>query len=276
MILRHTLAPLLAAAALLLAALPASAASPDLCPRDGAPVKRVYMIGSSTMGSVLGPMLQRLLEDEHEIRSKRWGKASSGLARPDFHDWISLAPGLMKRHRPQVVVISLGTNDAQPLYSDDGWTKTDNDKWPERYGQRVAKLLEKVAGADRQRSIIWLGPTSFDAGNSRRLGPVISRVIREQIEAFEGRAVYVDSYADTTNSRGKSIETFDQPGMREPQPARTDDGIHLTTDAVRWLLAEPVMELLEPCFAAAAEETVAEPSPAEEEAAEEASEGAGG
>ena len=244
------------------AAAPAHAASDDICP-GAEKLEKVYLLGSSTMGSVLGPMLQVRLDKELGVRAKRWGKASSGLARPDYHDWPKLTPGLMNKHKPQVVVISLGTNDNQPIFKKAGsWVKTDNPRWKDEYAARVRAMLEKVAGEDRERSIIWLGPTRFDARNSRTLGPVVSAAIREEIEAFDGRAIYVDAFAATTDARRRPITTFKQPGVREPQPARTSDGIHLTTDAVRWLLAEPVLQLLTPCVKPPDLEAREEPAPA--------------
>ncbi|MDP6945291.1 MAG: hypothetical protein QF464_14180, partial [Myxococcota bacterium] len=109
----------------------------------------MYLIGSSTMGSVLGPMLQKELKKRWDIKAKRWGKASSGLARPDFHDWLGEAPNLMRRHRPDYVVVSLGTNDHQPLKTKRSWIKTKNPKWAATYKERVLTMLRRLSGPDR-------------------------------------------------------------------------------------------------------------------------------
>ena len=104
------------------------------------------------MGSVLGPMLQKDLKKRWDIKAKRWGKASSGLARPDFHDWPAEVPNLMRRHRPDYVVVSLGTNDHQALKTRKGWIKTSNERWASSYKQRVLIMLRRLSGRDRRRS----------------------------------------------------------------------------------------------------------------------------
>ncbi len=217
------------------------------CPRiKGKP--NAYAVGSSTMGSVLGPILERQVKKRWKLPFRKWGKASSGLSRPDFHDWPKEIPSLNWRYDPEFYVVSLGTNDAQPLKTKKGWIRTDNPKWPVRYGQRVDRMLDLMAGEERRRMIIWLGPTAFRAKNSRELGPIIDRVIRERIEAFEGNAVYIDAFSATSPRRGRYIKTVQVPGKKKREPAWASDNIHLSTQAVRWLLAEPVLRLLGDCL----------------------------
>ena len=80
-------------------ALPVHAAHAK-CPLTGSKkAPTVYGIGGSTMGTLLGPMLDKVFE-ENDVEFRRWGKASSGLARPDFHDWPKATPELMQKHKP--------------------------------------------------------------------------------------------------------------------------------------------------------------------------------
>ena len=199
------------------------------------------------MGSILGPMLQKELKKRWGIQAKRWGKASSGLARPDFHDWPSKVPNLMRRHRPDYVVVSLGTNDHQALKTQKGWIKTSNDRWAKSYKQRVLIMLRRLSGRDRRRAIVWLGPTNFNSNNARKLGPKINRLIKEAINEFDGPAVFVDARRATSNKNGEPGVTYRHP-KKGKQPMRTSDGIHLTTDAVRTLLAAPVYKAFADCW----------------------------
>jgi|GEM_PF-1371872 len=233
--------------ALTLLAAPASA---EQCPATkGTPT--VYAIGSSTLGSVLGPMLQRILKDEG-VEMHRWGRASSGLARPDFHDWVKLAPGLMRKHKPDIVVVSLGTNDFQPLFVRKGkWIHLESDKWESTYAKRVDKLLTQLAGKDKQRLVVWMGPHAFAGKRAEARGPIVNRIMRERVEAFAkggGKAVFVDAFEATRDSRGRPLEEAKLPGSDKVERIRTPDNIHLTTDAVRWLMAEPVLEQIRPCL----------------------------
>ncbi len=238
----------------------AIAAAPDAFSprRDGK--ARVYLIGSSTMGSVLGPMMQTSLERRWGIDARRWGKASSGLARPDYHDWPKEVPRLMRVHRPDFVVVSLGTNDNQPLRNGTGWIRIENKRWPEIYRERVREMLNLIGGEDRARRIIWLGPVALNGANARKLGPLIDKILREEIAAFDGHAEYVDVHKATRSKRGGVAETFRRPGRPE-EPARTPDGVHLTTAAVQYLMERPVLDILAGCLDPRPEETVADKAP---------------
>jgi hypothetical protein len=261
---RPLLTAVFALSCLALGAASAHAKSGERCPR----VKRapsVYLMGSSTMGSVLGPMLQSLIEKEWGVEARRWGKASSGLARPDFHDWPGLLPSLMDKHRPDIVVVSLGTNDNQPIWVRKSvWVRLDSPKWETIYAERVRETLDKAAGKDRRRLVIWMGPTAFEGKVASRQGPIINRIIKREVEAFAGKAIFVDSYAATSDGKGRPRKTFKAPGSKREQAAFGDDGIHLTTEAVRWLLAEPVRQHIGACVALSKElaaAKVAEPEP---------------
>lgn len=253
-------------------ATPALAKSGERCPQVKA-TPRVYLMGSSTMGSILGPMLQTLISKEWGVDARRWGKASSGLARPDFHDWPNLLPGLMDKHRPDIVVVSLGTNDNQPIWVRKGvWIRLDNPKWETYYAERVRETLDKAAGKDRRRLVIWEGPTAFEGKVARVQGPIINRIIQREVQAFDGKAIFVDSYAATTDAKGHPRNTFKAPGSKKALPVFGDDGIHLTTEAVRWLLAEPLRQHIGACVAVSKELAAAkrpEPEPAPEVALDE-------
>ena len=233
-------------AALMLTASPAAA---QRCPATkGSPT--VYAIGSSTLGSVLGPMLQRILKDDG-VEMHRWGRASSGLARPDFHDWLALTPGLMSKHKPDIVVVSLGTNDFQPLYNKGKWVLLESKKWEAIYAKRVDKLLTQTGGKNKQRLVIWMGPHAFAGERAEAQGPVVNRIMRERVEAYAaagGNAVFVDAFGATRGRNGRPLVEARLPGSSKVERIRTHDDIHLTTDGVRWLMAEPVLTYIRPCI----------------------------
>lgn len=211
---------------------------------------RVYGIGSSTMGALLGPMLKNMVAKRHKATMKFWGKASSGLARPDFHDWPKLVAGLMGKHRPHVVVVSLGTNDFQALKTDQGkWLRPVSPRWALRYGQRIDKMLKRLTGPKRRRPVIWIGPTSFPGENAARMGPKITALLRSRIEAFAGPVFLVDAWENTTDDEGRPGKVFQVEGMKKPLPMRGHDTIHLTAKAVRALMARPAADVIGTCLA---------------------------
>lgn len=236
--------------AALFAAAPLTSADARCPTADDSPL--VYGIGGSTMGTLLGPMLDRVFETENGITFKRWGKASSGLARPDFHDWPKETPRLMKKHDPEVVVISLGTNDYQALWDDGRWIRQDDTKWETKYAERVDAMLEAMSADDEDRLIIWSGPYAFNGKNAVKRAPVVNRIMKERVEAFAakgGNAVFLDAYAMTSDDDGTPLKEKVLPNGDKAEKIRTKDGIHLTADAVRQLLAQPIVAMALPCFA---------------------------
>ncbi len=230
------------------------------CPVTGDDKPVVYGIGGSTMGTVLGPMLDKVF-GENDVEFRRWGKASSGLARPDFHDWPKSTPALMQKHKPDIVVVSLGTNDYQALWDNGNWIRQDDPAWEKKYGERVDALLEAIAEDDEDRLIIWSGPYAFEGKNAVVRAPIVNRIMKERVEAFAaagGNAIFHDAYVVTADDGGKPLAKTVLPQGKKAVEIRTKDGIHLTADAVRQLLAKPIVDMALPCFA---KTEAKEPSP---------------
>lgn len=210
---------------------------------------RVYALGSSTMASLLGPALKRMIKRGWpEASMAKWGKPSSGLARPDFHDWPAQIPKIIRRHKPDLFVVSLGTNDYQAVrLHNRAWLRPGTSRWKKVYASRVRKMLDLMSGPQRLRPVIWVGPTSFPGEGSRTLGPLITQILRREIQAFGGPAVLVDAYAATSDGKNRPKDTFRIPGKRGRHDMRGHDGIHLTIEAVRALMARPAYDHILRC-----------------------------
>ncbi len=242
----HSLMSLVSLVAIALTTVPASAKCPVTQTKS-----IVYGIGGSTMGTLLGPMLDKVFE-ENGIEFRRWGKASSGLARPDFHDWPKSTPELMKKHKPNVVIVSLGTNDYQALWEDGNWIRQEDKEWETKYGERVTALLKAITEDDKHRLVIWSGPYAFEGKNAVVRAPIVNRIMKERVEAFAaagGNAIFHDAYVVTSDDKGNPLDKAVLPGKKTASEIRTKDKIHLTADAVRLLLAKPIVDLALPCFA---------------------------
>lgn len=207
----------------------------------------IYGIGSSMMGSDLGPMLERRLKAQGH-KFQKWGKASSGLARPDFHDWPLRGRQVARRKTPKVFVVALGTNDYQAIRKGRKWIKFGTKKWKEEYAKRVDTMLANLSGEKRQRAVIWMGPISFSGNMSERRGPVVNAIMKERVKAFNGPAFFVDGYRRTLQKNGRPISFFRHPKKGKKVKARASDNIHLSTQAVHWLIANPILEAINRCL----------------------------
>jgi len=235
-------------------------AEPDaICPPR---LDKVLAIGSSTMGSPLGKMLERTLTAKG-FDTHRKATASSGLARPDFFDWGHHARGLITQHDPDIVVVQLGSNDFQPVrfaerevdlrrrMGDRPHLTRKHPDWVTVYGERIDELLQ-VLGGDRERLIIWIGPYAYYGDNALEQGPVIDQLLRDRLSTWVakgGHARYINAWADTFDARRGPLMRRRLPGRRGLVEIRSNDRIHLNVLGVEVLLRDPVVAELEACRA---------------------------
>lgn len=203
----------------------------------------MYALGSSTLGMSLAPVITRPLR-KRGFRWRKWAKASSGLARPDFWNWATRVPAVAKEWKPDVFLIVLGTNDFQSLRKDGKWVHPGK-RWDRVYGQRVDTLLAAASGKKRRRMVIWVGPNMIDTKRARYMAKRITRIVKARIKAFDGPAFFVDAYRPT-NIRGQPRRSL-RVGKRKTVRMYEADGIHLTRAAARVVLARPVLRILDKC-----------------------------
>ena len=217
--------------------------------RARATVKRVYMIGASSTGSLTGPALRRAFR-KTDIQFKFWGKASSGLARPDFHDWPKETRRIVRRFKPDVVIVHLGTNDKQVLRKGKRWIRPRSDAWSHEYAARVKRMLEIIGGPEKKRPVIWISPVRIRGKKALDLGGRITRLMGEQVALYAGPAVYMDVFDITSlggrgqlkrmkNSKGKWVDVYQ------------GDGAHLTSKANNLLVTDPIKNWVDACAHAA-------------------------
>ncbi|MFT7625939.1 MAG: hypothetical protein ACI9WU_005131 [Myxococcota bacterium] len=214
---------------------------------------KVIGIGSSTMKGSLGPMLRRLVKRRKlNLTFVNRGKSSSGLARPDFYDWHAKATELGEKEKPDMWLVSMGTNDYQAVrVGKRKWLRPPTEAWRKAYAEKVRTLLEILSGPDRKRPVVYIGSTAFGRDASRRIGPKLNALIRQEVEKFDGPAIFYDVFKRTADSKNKAAKAATVPGKKPGSKRRIKifgpDNIHLTRTAVEKLLADPALKLLQDC-----------------------------
>lgn len=194
---------------------------------------RVLIIGSSTMGGALGRLLLNQFESAG-LRAFRKAKASSGLARPDFFDWPTVAGDLQREHRPDATVVMFGGNDGQSLYmgkrSTPPWVRWHEPEWYETYSQRVRQFADAVA--PNGEHVYWIG---MPVVKSSKLNNKVQRM--NKIYTAEMMRRRNGSFLDTTpvfsSPEGKYLDRVVIGGKRVK--VRAPDGVHLTMAGARLL-----------------------------------------
>jgi len=200
----------------------------------------IYAIGSSTLGSTLGPELGRLLKKDKR-KFRKWGKASTGLARPDYHDWAKEVRNVAKEWNPSLFLISLGSNDFQAIKEGKKWVSPTKEphRWRTLYAKRVDRMLEVASGKGYGRAVIWITPNVFKGRKPQKMGRWVHDILLDRVKHFEGPAFIVDTYMATTLKDGSPRKRFQIPGKTGDFPLFASDGLHLSTRAVYSLMMDP-------------------------------------
>ena len=118
-------------------------------------VGKVTVAGDSISVGV-GAALRAELGEEREVRVI--GEGGTGLARMDSFDWPTRLEALARDFPPDVVVFSVGSNDAQDLVDADGRLVaplSDDAAWDREYTNRLARSFDAFEGTDT--TVVWLG-----------------------------------------------------------------------------------------------------------------------
>jgi hypothetical protein len=207
----------------LLAGAPALA----LLPRPArADARRILMIGSSTMAGGFGLYLGQDLEREHGCVIERPAKASTGLARPDFHDWVKAGAAARETFRPDLVLCLFGGNDGQGLYmgrrAAEEWIRWGEPGWVPEYRRRVNAFADAVAPTNER--LVWIGMQQVRAEQLRTRVAIMNEVFETEM-SLRPNARYVDTWGALSDN-GKYSDHMTVAGKRNR--VRTGDGVHVT------------------------------------------------
>ncbi len=115
---------------------------------------KVLIIGDSMMMEGLGPTLQKTLRKRPDLTVIREGRYSSGLSKPDFFNWPENLKRLSQKHKPDLIIISLGANDTQDIMIGKRRFRIDTEGWERVYAIRVINFLELATEDDRK--VLWV------------------------------------------------------------------------------------------------------------------------
>ncbi len=194
-----------------------------------------------------GHALEDVLSGDARVQTARRGKSSTGLARPDFFDWMVEGPKQVELHDPHVVIVILGGNDGQDLLRTTGRARVHwgSKAWPGAYAGRLTALAESLSKG--RRKVVFLGLPLMDRPRLEKKLRLI-RGVQEQAFAGDSVATYVDTRSCFLSKTGKPLKQVQVPGYKTPQPLRQEDGIHLTVPGARHF-ANCAQALLAPILA---------------------------
>lgn len=190
---------------------------------------KVLIVGDSFARTGFGALLEKKLDDHPHVVCYRKGKSASGLARPDYFDWIAEGKRQVDLREPDLVVVIMGGNDGQDLTGLKKSAKRvpwKHDGWPDAYRGRVESFLAQIDAPGRK--ILWLGLPTMGLSSLEKKVVLIRGVQQEAVEALGDHATYLDTTGLVTTDDGALLTHARVGGRKSKQALRADDKIHFT------------------------------------------------
>jgi uncharacterized protein len=184
---------------------------------------RVVVVGDSlavglarTIGAGMDPDLVRVVNQ---------ARLATGLARSDAFDWPAEVARIATQFRPDLVVVMIGSNDAQSIVSPGRRPiPTATIEWVRAYRQQVDELI--TAATSRGARVAWVGLPTMQEPTRRQWARRLNGHYRAQVRAREG-AVYIDTFDRFSRPDG-SYAAYIRNGPGNVIQVREPDGVHFT------------------------------------------------
>lgn len=194
---------------------------------------KVLIIGDSMIKEGFGVALERELINQTGFTVYRDAYYSTGLTRPDYFNWYEKLPELISRYHPDVLIVMLGTNDAQAIVNDQGVRiHYGQSQWNSIYEDRVKDFLELC----KQYNLLtfWIGLPIMSNSRYRSKVANLNSIIEEQCKDYS-----ICHFVDTWNAlttRHNQYTTYMRDSTGRNIRIRARDGIHLTVPGGRVLV----------------------------------------
>ncbi|HJV04388.1 MAG TPA: DUF459 domain-containing protein [Actinomycetota bacterium] len=197
-------------------------AGPFRDPRPGNRL-RVVVAGDSlaiglarTIGAGLDPDLVRVVNQ---------ARLATGLARSDAFDWPAEVARIAEQFRPDLIVVMIGSNDAQSIVQQGRRPiPTATIEWVRAYRQEVNELI--TAATSRGARVAWVGLPTMQEPFRRQWARRLNEHYRLGVRANEG-AIYVDTFEPFSRPDG-SYAAYVRDPRGEVIQVREPDGVHFT------------------------------------------------
>ena len=187
---------------------------------------QAFHLGHTLRASPMSDVMDITLDQRH----------STGLARPGYFNWpVHMLGFVASGIDPELLVMTLGSNDWQAMRSEDGHAiPRGSDEWAAEWARRLSVMLDALAAPHRQ--IVWVGLPPTRADGLREgyalMNGIVSGISAERDfvtmidiwEMFGGDAPYRESVPPPDDPDGTPVDV------------RQDDGVHLNSRGAGWVV----------------------------------------
>lgn len=185
---------------------------------------RILLTGDSLMES-LGPQMKKDLAGYENITLIPIGKRSTGLSRPDFYNWPAVLEKNLQQHRPNIVVMWVGTNDPQNIHGMTGLGEPCSRKWLNAYTYKLIEIT-KICQKYNAR-IIFMSPPVMDEEPLDTQLKAITDIMQRTCKFY--RLGFINTRPLLADKNGKFCRRAVMPNGRTAD-IRWKDKVHITGD----------------------------------------------
>lgn len=198
----------------------------------------VVWVGGDSLAQRIGEELVTAAVATGLIRASHDAHHATGLSRPDYFDWNARLALVRRLRRPDVMVLTLGTNDAEDLPCATGHCAFGSPGWDAEYRARLHAALGVMDGVPR---VVWLTlPPMRAAGFDRKMAH-INALVREAASAHPNTLV-LDT-APLVTAEGGAYTEYLPDAHGQSVMVRESDGIHVAREGSR-RIARAVLDAL--------------------------------
>lgn len=188
-----------------------------------APRRNVVWVGGDSMANDVARAFQRA-QGESGPEFVENTRISTGLARPDVHDWVAAIETDMREVNPDVAVFCVGGNDDQDMQSAGGRVTLGTEAWKAEYRRRVGAAMDALSTEGRK--VIWVGyPIVRDKDLAESLDMI--ETLQKAEAEMRPSVTFVSLWDRFADENGLYVDwVADTSG--ELQRMRRGDGVHMT------------------------------------------------
>jgi uncharacterized protein len=196
--------------------------------------KRILIIGASSIQEELGAALEREVKSYRGVEVLRFGRISSGLARPDYFAWPDKLQELIDQFHPDLVLAQWGGNDCQTLTAADGSAVANYDtpEWDAEYARRVGAMIAQIETSGAKAVLLGM-PCMKKKSFSHRIEHLNSVT---EAACQSGGAAYITLWDLTRTDKGEMKATVVVDG--KDHMMRLSDGIHFSEPGAKYMAGE--------------------------------------
>lgn len=154
------------------------------------------------------------------------GHVSTGLARPEVFNWPAHLSSVVASSQPDALVLTIGSNDDQPLTGAGGVGPFGSAPWQAEYRRRVGGLMDAVTS--NRRVLFWVGiPIIRNVARAQSRYQLMNDIFRSEAAKRPGRVLFVETY-ELLSAPGGAYADHLPDASGQLVRLRAPDGIHFT------------------------------------------------